>query len=142
LENCDDDLQQEYISYNFKLKLFFLAEQYMNIKGLYKIVFGHYYNNQNQFLYKNLYNKKIVITTIHRCKYNELLYNNVKDLIYSNSYENLKKQTDNIIKIKENRIKDKYFPIKIEYNNCTLSIKTKGTLSISFSKECLQIKNI
>lgn len=142
LENCDDDLHQEYISYNFELKLFFLAEQYMNIKGAYKIVFGHYYNNQNQFLYKNLYNKEVVTPTIHRCKYDELLYNNVKDLVYSNSYETLKKQTDVIIKIRETRIRNKYFPLEITYDNYTLNIKTKGTLSITFSEECLKIQNI
>lgn len=142
LENCNDDLHQEYISYNFELKLFFLAEQYMNIKGVYKIVFGHYYNNQNQFLYKNLYNKEVVTPTIHRCKYNELLYNNVKDLVYSNSYEALKKQTDVIIKIRETRIKQKYFPIAVSYDNNTLNIETNGKLSTSFSDGCLHINNI
>lgn len=50
-----------------------------------KIIYGHFYNNHNEFLYKKIINNKIVDIEILRCKSNELLYNNVNDLIYSKS---------------------------------------------------------
>ena len=50
IDNILTNLKEQEKRYNFELKLFFLAEQYMNIKGVYKIIFGHYYNNQNQLL--------------------------------------------------------------------------------------------
>lgn len=134
-------ITDEYDHVNNEVKLIFLNEEYLNLKGIYKIIFGHYYNNQNLFLYKNLRDKKIVTTNIHQCKYNELLYNNTKDLIYSNSYDALKKQVDIIVQIKENRIKDNLLPIDVSYEEGTVNIETNGKLSTSFSDGCLQINN-
>lgn len=141
LENCDDDLHQEYISYNFELRLFYLFQEFINLNGTYKIIFGHYYNNQNAFLYKSIHNKKVITTSVHHCKCNELLYNNEKDLICSNSYEVLKKQTNIIVKSYETKIREEYFPLSISYENKNLSIETNGTLDISFSNGCLNINN-
>lgn len=132
-------LKSEYDAYTLTLYLYFLAAQ-VNLNGIYKIIYGHYYNNQNLFLYKDLHNKKVIKSTISYCKNNELMYNNLNDLIYSNSYDVLKSQINVLLNTKEERIKT-LSPISVTYNNGNLNITSNGKLSTSFSNGCLEIKN-
>ena len=68
------------------------------------------------------------------------MYNNLNDLIYSNSYDVLKRQINVLLKTKEERIKT-LSPISVTYNNGNLNITSNGKLSTSFSNGCLEIKN-
>ena len=142
LENNDNDLYSKYNTFNLELILYFLVEN-INLNDIYKIIFGHYYNNQNLFLYKKLNNKKVNSSNIYQCKKNELLHNNLNSLICSNSYDNIKDQINVLLKTKKDRLKTLY-PIDVNYDNDeeTLNIETNGKLETSYSDECLNIKNI
>jgi hypothetical protein len=142
IENNDSKLHSKYNEYALELILYFLVEN-VNLNDIYKIIFGHYYNNQNLFLYKKLNNKKINSSNIYHCKKNELLHNNLNSLIFSNSYDNIKDQVDILIKIKKDRLKT-LCPINVNYenNNENLNIETNGKLETSYFDECLNIKNI
>lgn len=142
LKDCDDKLYSEYDAYYFNLKLFFTIEQYFNLTGIYKIIFGHYYNNQNAFLYKGIHNKKIITTSIHHCKHNELLFNNAHDLIYGNSYDTLQREINIITENKKNEMRTLYYPLELSYKDENLTINTKGNLITSYSNECLEISNL
>lgn len=139
IRDLGGELHWDYDAYSFTLNLYFLSAQ-VNLNGIYKIIYGHYYNSQNLFLYKDLHNKKVIKSTISYCKNNELMYNNLNDLIYSNSYDVLKRQINVLLKTKEERIKT-LSPISVTYNNGNLNITSNGKLSTSFSNGCLEIKN-
>ena len=140
IRDLGGELHWDYDAYSFTLNLYFLSAQ-VNLNGIYKIIYGHYYNSQNLFLYKDLHNKKVIKSTISYCKNNELMYNNLNDLIYSNSYDVLKRQINVLLKTKEERIKT-LSPISVTYKNGNLNITSNGKLSTSFSNGCLEIKNI
>ena len=134
-----------YVLQESQLKIYFDAQ--IDIAGLYRIIFGHYYNNQNIFLYKDTYGKNVIIKhEVHRCNNSELVHNTNNHLIYSNSYDVVKKQLD-VIKYNEiNRYKQKYneLPFEISYSNETIFIKSNNMFETTIKNETLYInhKNI
>ena len=81
-------------SYNSHLYNLNKFDEYNNIYAIkinknskiYKIVYGHFYNNYNEFIYKKVVNNKIINTEVFRCRKNELFYNDEYNLIYSKSF--------------------------------------------------------
>ena len=137
----DNKLHHTYV--NEQLNLFFLFEKFSSTTGERKIVFGHYYNNRNTFLYKDVKNSKVISYNIKQCRNKELLYRNDK-LICSNTYENLKKQIDYIDLTETKKIKeDHIYPFIITYNKNSnnLSINSNGIVLVSFNNGCLSINN-
>lgn len=51
----------------------------------YDIIYGHFYDNEDYFLFKKLKNGKIVNYSIHKCSLREL-YHNEKDKLYISNY--------------------------------------------------------
>lgn len=141
LDNHNNKLQHEY--YDEVLKLFFLFEEY-SLAGERKIVFGHYYNKKNTFLYKNVQTGKVVSYEVKRCNNNELYYKNNK-LVCANTYDIIKKQLEIINLDETNKYNEKYHKqLEISYNkeNNNLSIDLTGTCITSFNNGCLNINNI
>ena len=95
ITNMDDDLHGTYIESETTLKLYFMYELISGLKSIYKIIYGHFYSNQNMFIYKNTKNGKNDVIISHEtqlCSQKELLHNASNKLIYTNSYESIKKQ--------------------------------------------------
>ena len=57
----------------------------------YKIVYGHFYNNNNEFLFKKCSDGKIIGYKVHRCKARELWRNELDQLYISNYFDTTKK---------------------------------------------------
>lgn len=57
----------------------------------YKIIYGHFYNDHNEFLYKKVDNGKIVGYKVHRCREAELWHNKLDKLYISNYFGDIKK---------------------------------------------------
>lgn len=62
-----------------------------NHQNGYKIVYGHFYNDRNEFLYKKVEGGKIVGYKVHRCKQAELWRNKLDKLYISNYFGEVKK---------------------------------------------------
>jgi len=143
LDTCDHKLHHAYDYENEQLNLFFLFEKFSSTTGDRKIVFGHYYNNRNTFLYKNVKNKKVVSYSVNHCYNKELLYRNNK-LICSSTYEGLKKQIDYIDLTETKKIKEECknpFTITYDKNLNNLSINSNGIVLVYFNNGCLSINN-
>ena len=145
LDHCeDDDLHQQYFEVRDELKLYFIWEEFLNFDNVYKVVYGHYYNNRNTFLYKNLHGKNVIASNVHHCEANELLYNSNKDLICSKSYEDIEKQAAYINLDKAQAYREQFeFPLEITYidDDDILCINSNGVFSTIFEDECIQIIN-
>jgi hypothetical protein len=142
LSQYDHKLHVDYILLTEEIHMYFLSDKYLNLNGIYKIIFGHYYNNSNTFLYKNLKKDKVISFNVKHCKNNELLYNENNNLICSNSYETLKKQIDIFVNNKVKQLKEEYFPLEITYNNENVNIDTNKSITIHYDNECVEIINI
>ena len=144
----DSEWHATYVESTTTLKIYFDFELSLDFAGLYKIVFGHYYNNQNIFLYKNTNGKSgIVKYEVHRCSQNELVHNTNNHLIYSNSYDVVKKQLDVIQYNEINKYKEQYSgftPLEITFKRETMIIKSNDMFVTKYENETLQIthKNI
>lgn len=145
LDHCeDDDLHTKYYVYENKLELYFIWQEFLNFDHVYKIVYGHYYNNRNTFLYQNLHGKNIIQTNVHHCNANELLYNTHKDLICAKTYKDIVKQAAYINLDKAQEWESKFpNPLSIAYINTEeiLSITSNGVFTSVFEDECIHITN-
>ena len=87
----NDDLYIVYTQYlNTEL---FLSVDYdkETSNSIYKIIYGHFYNDQNFFLFKKIHNDKIVGYKINKCKRTELWHNKLNQLYISNYFLDAKK---------------------------------------------------
>lgn len=57
----------------------------------YKIVYGHFYNDQNTFLFKQVKDNKIIGHSIKKCQRAELYHNEIGQLYFTNYYNDIKK---------------------------------------------------
>lgn len=60
-------------------------------QSIYNIVYGHFYNDQNFFLFKKIHDDKIVGYKINKCKRTELWHNKLNQLYISNYFGEVKK---------------------------------------------------
>ena len=65
------------------------AQAVVNVNP-FNIVYGHFYNDQNFFLFKKVQNGKIVGYNINKCKRKELWKNKLDQLYISNYFEDVK----------------------------------------------------
>lgn len=136
IANMDDDMHVKYIASQRILEFYFMWEQISGFENMYKIIFGHYYNEQNVFLYKGTLKKKddiIIKTDVRRCKRDELIRNKFDTLITASSYDVIQKQLNIIALDKEYEIKSQYvYPLGITYKDETLNIQSNGKFSTQF----------
>ena len=59
--------------------------------SIYNIVYGHFYNDQNYFLFKKVHEDKIVGYKVNRCHSSELWHNKLNQLYISNYFSDIKK---------------------------------------------------
>lgn len=60
-------------------------------ENIYHIVYGHFYNNQDYFLFKKVQNGKIVGYKVSKCNKGELWHNKLNQLYISNYFGEAKK---------------------------------------------------
>lgn len=71
----------------------------VTIKNPYKIVYGHFYDKQNRFIYKKIYNNKIDNDKIYKCSYNDLYKeSDAVEPEHSSNYNSIKIYLDKIYK--------------------------------------------
>ena len=136
------ELMCNYDDYFDELEIFFIIERISNVKHLYNIVYGHFYNNNNMFLYKDQANGKIIEYKCRSCKYDELIYNDKHNLICSNSYKDLKRQLTIISAKEEERISNEITrPLEIDYkgNIETLILITTEKIDTRYEDNCIYL---
>lgn len=87
----NDDLYIVYTQYlNTEL---FLSVDYNKetSNSIYKIIYGHFYNDQNYFLFKKVNDGKIVGYKVNKCQRSELWHNKLNQLYISNYFLDAKK---------------------------------------------------
>lgn len=137
-----NDLKFVYIELNDELKLYLDYSAKLKYKSYCKIIFGHYYNNHNMFLYKNVSEKNVVKYEIYKCLNTELVKNENNKLICSNSYSSIRRQLDIINYNLYNTYKEELnrkFPLELTYNKETLNIDTNEVISLDYEDEILII---
>lgn len=90
----------------------FMKSNVVTIKNPYKIVYGHFYDKHNQFLYKKIYNNKIENDKIYKCSYDDLYKEH--DAIepeHSSNYNSIKIYLNKIYK----EYKEKFLGTQFEY---------------------------
>ena len=97
------------------------------------------------FIYKNTKNGKNDVIISHEtqlCSQKELLHNASNKLIYTNSYESIKKQLEIINNIEKTDLQSEYEnPLSITYNDETLNINSNGLINTQFENGNLIITN-
>lgn len=82
----------------------------------YKIVYGHFYNEHNEFLYKKVEGGKIVGYKVYRCQEVELLKNKLNKLYISNYFNDIKKTVKLLnTNLNQTNIKENIHPKAITY---------------------------
>ena len=116
---------------------------FYNIRGKlnYKIIFGHFYNNSDFFLYKNVLNGKTIGYSIKKCKRNELYFNEHNDLLHASSYDQIKQQ---LVYIKEQKNQIDSPTLNYKYDNhdnmlCFYKSNINIAYTYDVSNECLII---
>lgn len=61
--------------------------------SIYNIVYGHFYNDQNFFLFKKVKNGKIIGYKVNKCQRSELWHNKLNQLYISNYFSDVQKTT-------------------------------------------------
>ena len=79
----------QYINFNLILSVNTNKESSDN--NIYQILYGHFYNDQNVFLFKKVHNGKIAGYKINKCQRTELWHNNLNQLYISNYFGEVKK---------------------------------------------------
>lgn len=58
--------------------------------SIFKVVYGHFYNDQNFFLFKQTHNGKVIGYKINKCRRAELWHNNLNQLYITNYFGDIK----------------------------------------------------
>lgn len=137
------------VNYNIlieQLNCIFILEKILDSQKFYKVIYGHFYNNENYFLYKNIRNDNLVEYKIKKCKRNELLFNKNHKLLCSHKYDDITTQ----LKYIKLDTKNEYYnivdrPLEITYINyddrLKINIKT-DIIETLYNDECLKINII
>ena len=140
--------QKLYIKYDKDtddLELYYLLDSciYM-INKMHDIVYGHFYNKQDLFLYKKFSdNNKLIEYKVNKCTLQDLLYNDNDKLVISNSYEEVLRQIKILGQNKYNDVVDNFVkPLTISfYENEHLFLSTNDKIDIIFEDNCLNFIN-
>ena len=94
-EKIDDYSNKLNIKYELQLLSIFFRDPSTITKNdskIYEIVYGHFFDNEDYFIYKNVYNDSISQYKIKTTKASSLYYNDDKNIIASRSLSNIKAQ--------------------------------------------------
>ena len=114
------------------------------INKMHDVIYGHFYNKQDLFLYKKFSdNNKLIEYKVNKCKIQDLLYNDNDKLVIANSHEEILKQLKLIGKSKYNDVVDNFVkPLTISfYANEHLFLSTNDKIDIIFEDNCLNFIN-
>ena len=121
-------------------------ENISNHQGGYKIVYGHFYNNQNYFLFKKLHNDKIVGYNVQKCQKAELWHNKLNKLYISNYLNEVKNTAFWLNSQKNEETQQSYTPAKIGYlyYDYTIEFPTdiNNKMNIDYANEILSLSII
>ena len=107
------------IKFDHQVTLLIYGNDFVNdreYENVYKVVYGHFYNKQNEFIFKKLNNSdEIIEYKCQRCTKGELWHNKLQKLYFSKIYGEVKSAAHilNIQDCKERR--SQYEPYAIEY---------------------------
>jgi len=144
--NNPEILQHRYDKIDKVIHIYFLDDPTKKImkiiKSLYKIIYGHFYNAFNDFLFKRTINKKIINTNVYRCNKDLLLKNKEGDLIYTKYYDDIKEHREEFLKQKELLLKKEYIKPIITFGNNIINILSNGSnVLFNYNNECIKILN-
>lgn len=138
-------LQHKYDKLNRQIIIYFLdySDAINTIKSFYKIIFGHFYNAFNDFLFKKTtINKKINNVNVYRCSNELLLKNKENDLISSKSYNEIVEHNNEIIEQKESLLSDEVIKPNIMFEDNIINIDSLETnVLFEYENNCINIKN-
>ena len=110
-------------------------------KDAYKIIYGHFYNNSDMFIYKDIYTNKIVSHSIKKT-YIEKLYYNKNKLLYNKSYKYICDQLEKLEKIKREEFYSKQQTIDYKYEDEEIIINDNTDyVNHIYEDECLILIN-
>lgn len=117
-EKDQDTIENIHVTYNIFETLLVYTNDMSKLtdhQNGYKIVYGHFYNETNEFLFKKVENGKIVGYNIHRCQKSEL-WRNKLDQLYISNYFGEVKRTAQLLNTKLNEeVRKDLHPTAITY---------------------------
>jgi len=89
-----DFLNKCFITYKFETLILSFGNKndVKNCQGAYRIIYGHFYNDQDFFIYHDLYNGKIITHTIKKTNKDNLYFNVNNILLCSSTFNNINNQ--------------------------------------------------
>jgi len=138
-------LQHKYDKLNRQIIIYFLdySNIIITIKSFYKIIFGHFYNAFNDFLFKKTTSsKKVNNTNVYRCNNELLLKNKENDLISSKSYDEISEHNNEILEQKESLVSNKFIKPNIMFEDNIINVDSLETdVLFEYENNCINIKN-
>ena len=112
-----EKLHINYVKERFELLLFFnKLSDIKDFQNGYQIIYGHFYNKEDLFLYKNTRNGEIFGYKIKKCLRDKLYFNKDRTLLCSNSYRTLANQVKLINTKENNEHTSNLKPLELNYN--------------------------
>jgi len=147
-EKYKDDYEKIHINYTETQYLISIStnDTISNIdyQNGYKIIYGHFYNKQDLFLYKNTANGKIIGYNIKKCLRDKLYFNKDNNLLCSTSYKTLAQQVKYINSKENSSYNEKLEPLPLtyEYYDETLNLSDfvdMYTTNMSYIDKCITL---
>lgn len=139
------------IQFDHQVTLLIYGNDFVNdreYENVYKVVYGHFYNNQNEFIFKKLNNSEEIIDySCQRCKKAELWHNKMEKLYFSKVYNEVKSAA-RVLNINDNKERRSQYtpqPISYIYDEITETIYAPTDITdefkINYEEETLSFVN-
>lgn len=139
------------IQFDHQVTLLIYGNDFVNdreYENVYKVVYGHFYNNQNEFIFKKLNNSEEIIEySCQRCKKAELWHNKMEKLYFSKVYNEVKSAA-RVLNINDNKERRSQYtpqPISYIYDEITETIYAPTDITdefkINYEEETLSFVN-
>ena len=145
------DYEYLHIKYDYEVFSIYFNDNITSLKEYEngnKIIFGHFYNGQNYFLYKNIHNGKVIGYKINKCKLENLYFNKNNHILMSHSYREIVKQLEYINYEQNVESRQDLKPNTIGYvylndeEELIFGLEYKNRFNIDYKNECLKITDI
>lgn len=145
------DYEYLHIKYSYEIFSLYFNENIKTLKEYEngnKIIFGHFYNGQDYFLYKNIHNGKVVGYKINKCRLENLYFNKNNHVLMSHSYREMVKQLEYINHEQNVESRQDLKPQTIGYvyldenEELIFGLEYKSRFNITYENECLEIIDI
>ena len=145
------DYEYLHIKYDYEVFSIYFNDNVTSLKEYEngnKIIFGHFYNGQNYFLYKNIHNGKVIGYKINKCKLENLYFNKNNHILMSHSYREIVKQLKYINHEQNVESRQDLKPNTIGYvylndeEELIFGLEYKNRFNIDYENECLKITDI